>query len=137
MTDMNGTCLSKTQSQSMVSVHGVADHQMGITVTLGTHRSSDSRWNGAQMTSVVTTDVTAGQGLQRGYFHNIHTNGDTSHGTFEAKVTTTDTTTVEGNWYLSAGTGALAKVTGSGPFKTQMTNTTDADMKWSGSYELG
>jgi len=121
----------------MVSIQDAADHQMGVTVSLGTHRSSDSKWSGAQMTSVVTTDVTSGQGMQRGYFCNLHANGERSHGTFEGKVATTGIKTiVEGNWYLSGGTGSLAKVTGSGPFKTEVTTATDADMTWSGNYQL-
>jgi hypothetical protein len=66
----------------------------------------------------------------------VHTNGDTSFGTFEAKVSMTDAPTVEGTWRFTGGTGSLAKLSGGGPFKAQMTSPTDSEMTWSGSYEL-
>src|ERR1700753_3846186 len=103
MTDFSGTCSSKLQSQTMARVPGGADHQMGLAVMLGQHKSSEQRWNGAKMTYVGTTDVVDGKGEQRGHFHNAHTNGETSFGTFEAKITTSSdgAMTVEGSWRFS------------------------------------
>ena len=138
MTGITGNCSSKIQSQTMVAVQGAADHQVGITVMVGKHTCADPKWNDARMTYVGTADVIGGKGEQRGYFHNAHPNGDTSHGTFQAKVLTTDKTmTLEGTWLLSEGTGTLTNVKGGGPFKAQMTSPTDSEMTWSGSYELG
>jgi len=88
------------------------------------------------MTYVGTTDSVEGNGEQRGYFQNVHTNGDTSFGTFEAKVMMADALTVEGTWRFAGGTGSLAKLSGSGVFKAQMKSATDSEMTWSGSYEL-
>jgi len=98
MTEFSGTCSSKLQSQTMANVPSSSDHQMGLTVMLGQHRSAEQKWNGARMTYVGSTDVVDGKGEQRGHFYNVHTNGDTSFGTFDAKVSTgaDATMTVEG-----------------------------------------
>ena len=105
MTDFSGTCSSKVQSQTMASVPGAADRQMGLAVMLGQHKSAEQKWNDAKLTYVGTTDLVDGKGEQRGHFHNAHTNGDTSFGTFEARVSTTPdaTMTVEGTWTFAGG----------------------------------
>lgn len=137
MTNFAGTCSSKLQSQTTVGVPGPSDRQLAIAVMLGQHKSAGTKWNDAKLTYVGTTDTVQGQGDQRGYFHNVHTDGDTSYGTFEAKVTTSDmSTTVEGTWRFTGGTGAFAKLSGSGVFKAQMTSATNSEMAWSGAYEL-
>jgi hypothetical protein len=137
MTNFSGTCTSKVQSQTMANVPGAADHQMGLAVMLGQHKSSEQRWNNAKLTYVGTTDLVDGKGEQRGHFHNAHTNGDTSFGTFEAKVTMSSDAimTVEGAWHFTGGTGSLSKLSGGGMFKAHMTSPIDSEMTWSGSYE--
>jgi hypothetical protein len=137
MPSFSGTCSSKLQSQTMASVPGTADRQMGLAVMLGQHKSSEQKWNDAKMTYVGTTDIVDGKGEQRGHFHNAHMNGDTSFGTFEASVKTSSdgAMTVEGTWRFSGGTGSLSKLSGGGPFKAQMTSPTDSEMTWSGSYD--
>ena len=65
---------------------GEADHQVGIAMISGQHTSRGTPWDGAKLTSFGTADVTGGHGEQRGYFHNTHTDGVVSHGTFVAKV---------------------------------------------------
>ena len=120
----------------MVNVPGSVDHQMGLAVMLGEHKSTEQRWNDAKLTYVGTTDLIEGKGEQRGHFHNAHTNGDTSFGTFEAKISTTsDAMTVEGKWSFTGGTGPLSKLKGNGVFKAEMTSPTNSEMAWSGSYE--
>jgi hypothetical protein len=137
MTNISGTCASKVQSQTMVSVQGKPDHQVGLTVMLGQHKSPDPKWNDAMMTYVGTADLVGGNGQQTGYFYNAHPNGDISHGTFQARVTTGDTMTVEGTRQLSSGSGTLANLSGGGNFKAQMTSPTNSEMTWSGNYQLG
>lgn len=112
---------------------------MGLAVMLGLHKTSDHRWNGAKMTYVGTTDVVDGKGEQRGHFHNLHMNGDTSFGTFDAKVSTGQDAAmiVEGEWQFAGGTGTLANLKGRGTFKAQMTSPTKSQMAWSGGYEVG
>ena len=137
MADFSGTCSSKLQSQTMASVPSSSDHQMGLSVMLGQHKSTEQKWNDAKMTYVGSTDLVDGKGEQRGHFHNAHTNGDTSYGTFDAKVSTGPdaSMTVEGEWRFAGGTGSLSKLKGGGVFKARMTSPTDSEMTWSGSYE--
>jgi hypothetical protein len=139
MPEFSGTCSSKLQSQTIASVPGGSDHQMGLAVMLGQHKTSEQKWNGAKMTYVGTTDVVNGAGEQRGHFHNAHTNGDSSFGTFDAKVSSGQDAAmiVEGEWRFTGGTGSLANLKGRGHFKAQMTSPTDSEMTWSGSYEIG
>ena len=137
MPEFSGTCSSKLQSQSTAGVPGAEGRQLALAVMLGQHKCAVPQWNDAKMTYVGTTDSVGEQGEQRGYFHNAHTNGDTSFGTFEAKVTMSDVPTVEGNWRFTGGTGSLAKLSGGGPFKAQMTSPNDSEMAWSGAYDLG
>jgi hypothetical protein len=137
MTDFSGTCSSKLQSQTMASVPGASDHQMGLAVMLGKHKSAEPKWNDAKLTYVGTTDLVDGKGEQRGHFYNAHTNGDTSFGTFDAKVSTgkNGAMTLEGEWHFAGGTGSLSKLKGGGLFKAHMTSPTASEMTWSGSYE--
>jgi outer membrane protein assembly factor BamB len=79
---------------------------------LGQHKCAVPQWNDAKLTYVGTTDSVGGQGEQRGYFHNIHTNGDTSYGTFDAKLTMSDAPTVEGAWRFAGGTGSMTRLSG-------------------------
>jgi hypothetical protein len=138
MTDITGTCSSKLQSQTAASVQGAADHQVGLMVMVGKHKSPDPRWDGSTMTYVGSSDTVGGNGQQTGYFYNMHPNGDVSHGTFEAKVSTTGTSMkVVGKWHLTGGAGTLAKVSGGGDFSAEMTSPTDSEMEWSGAYSLG
>ena len=61
MTDFSGTCSSKLQSQTMASVPSSSDHQMGLSVMLGQHKSTEQRWNDAKMTYVGSTDLVDGK----------------------------------------------------------------------------
>jgi hypothetical protein len=139
MTEFSGTCSSKLQSQTIASVPGSSDHQMGLAVMLGQQKTAEQKWNDAKLTYVGVTDIVDGKGEQSGHFHNLHTNGDTSFGTFGAQVSTgaDAAMTVEGEWRFTGGTGSLSKLKGSGIFKAKMTSLTDSEMTWSGSYEIG
>jgi hypothetical protein len=137
MPEFSGTCTSKLQSQTTVSVPGPADRQVAVAVMLGQHKCAVPQWNDAKLTYVGTTDSVGGQGDQRGYFHNVHTNGDASYGTFEAKVAMVDMPTVEGTWRFTGGTGSMYRLSGGGVFKAQMTSPADSEMVWSGAYDLG
>jgi hypothetical protein len=137
MPDVSGTCASKLQSQTLVTIPGHDNHQIGVITTIGKHSSPGSPWNDAILTYVGTADLINGNGKQNGYFHNAHPNGDTSSGTFEATVTAVDgTMRIEGQWDLTEGTGGLAIVKGTGRFEAKMTSLTDSEMTWSGTYDL-
>lgn len=137
MTDITGTCSSKVVTQTMIGVPG-QDRQVGIAMIAGQHTSRGTPWDGAKLTYVGTSDIAGGSGgTQRGYFHNVHTDGAVSEGTFEAKATMPKgVPTVEGTWTLTGGSGSLAGVRGGGAFKAQMTSPTDSEMAWSGSFQL-
>ena len=73
-----------------------------------------------KLTYVGTADVTGGDGEQRGYFRNTHTDGAVSRGTFVAQVSAPGgVVTVEGTWTLAGGSGSLAGVKGRWVFKSQ------------------
>jgi len=82
--------------------------------------------------SMVLWDGRSGVGQRHpdGLFHEQHPDGGTDYGTFEARVTTAGgAVTLEGTWKFSGGTGAFARITGSGTWKI--------DAKWEGAYQLG
>src|SRR3984885_12944054 len=85
MTDFSGSASSKVQSQTVVGVPGQDDRQLAMAVLAGVHTTSDQKFDKAKIIYVGTAETVNGDGEQRGYFHNVHPNGDTSHGTFEAK----------------------------------------------------
>jgi hypothetical protein len=137
MPDVSGTCSSTLVSNTMVGVPGNADHQLSVSVMSGQHTSSGSPWNGAMMTYVGTSDLTGGQGPQKGYFRNVHTDGAVSEGTFEADISTPGgVMTVEGTWTLTGGSGSLTGIKGGGRFRAQMTSPSTSEMTWSGSYQV-
>ena len=83
-----------------------------------------------------TVDLVAGSGSQRGYFLNVHQDGNWDTGSFEGKVTTTSQgVTLEGSWY-SGGTGKLKGLTGGGTYKGRLTSPTEVEMTWDGVYQL-
>ena len=136
MTDFSGTASSKIQSQAAVGVPGHDDWQIGVAVLAGVHSTSDLKFDKAKITYAGTTETVNGNGEQRGYFHNTHTNGDISQGTFEAKVITFGTAVViDGNWKFTGGSGSLSGITGGGTFRSEMSSPTSWEMTWSGKYE--
>src|SRR3954451_17265757 len=111
MPDVSGTCSSTIISNTVVGVPGSADHQLSVSVVAGQHTSAGSPWDGARLTYVGTADLTGGTGRQRGYFHNIHTDGAVSEGTFEADVTApSGMVIVDGTWTLTGGSGSLTGI---------------------------
>jgi len=137
MTDIAGTCSSKTVSQTTIGMPGQAERQLGVMMTTGQHASRGTPWDDARLTYVGTSDVSRDGGQQRGYFHNVHTDGAISEGTFEAKVSMPDgVLTLEGTWTFTGGSGSLTGIKGGGVLKANMTSTIDSEMTWSGSYQL-
>ena len=71
-------------------------------------------WNDSKITYWGTADLIGGNGLQRGYFVNEHSDGDRDFGTFEGRIATSGgQVTIEGAWKFTGGPGALRR-TGSG-----------------------
>ena len=132
---IRGSFTGKITQQSALSVADQPKHNLGIGEVTGTQKSADPLWNDAKITYWAVTDLTDGEGSQRGYYNNVH--GDKGHewGTFEGKVTGNGTT-VEGTWTITAGDGEFRGVTGSGNFITVMKSETDIEANWDGNYEL-
>jgi hypothetical protein len=138
MPNFSGSCAQTLRSQTMLPVPDRPDHMIVASSMAGTHTTSDPNWDGVQVTNWGTADLVAGSGEQRGYFLNEHPNGDVDGGTFEAKVTMSDTgQTMTGTWKTTHGTGKFAHITASGVLDAKMTSPTDSVMNWSGSYNLG
>ena len=84
-----------------------------------------------------TADLVGGSGPQRGYFVDVHANGDRDIGTFEGKVKTAGgQVTIEGTWKYSDGTGQFKGLTGGGTYKGRMTSPTEVENTWEGTYQL-
>ena len=74
----------------------------------------------------------------RGYFRNVHANGDIDHGTNECTVTMSGTDAImTGTWRFTGGTGKFAKITGNGVFSGKQASPTNSEGTWSGSYIIG
>jgi hypothetical protein len=71
-------------------------------------------------------DLIAGNGPQRAYFVNDHSDGDRDFGTFEVRIVTPRTqVTLEGK--LTGGTGKFNGLTGGGSYKGRMTSPAEVE----------
>ena len=136
MPTISGSCAQKLKGQTVIALPDVADHMIGLVVVAGHHKTADALWDGANCTSWGNVDTIGGKGKQSGYFRNVHQDGDTSYGTFEAALTD-GATTGGGTWQFAGGTGKFAHVTGGGVVTSKQTSLTDSEIEWSGSYNLG
>jgi len=138
MPSFSGSYSAKLGSQTVMAVSDQTGHVIGVSVVSAIQKTSDANWNGAHLTVWGTADTVAGNGEQRGYFKNEHSNGDVDHGTFEAKLTMSgNEATLAGAWRFSGGTGKFAKITGNGVFNGKQTSPTDSEATWTGTYDLG
>jgi len=84
-----------------------------------------------------TADLIAGNGPQRGYFVNKHSDGNRDFGTFEGRIATSGgQVTIEGTWKFTGGTGKLQGLTGGGSYKGRMTSPVEVENTWDGKYLL-
>jgi len=137
MPSLTGTFKGRAVTQSTVSPSDVSNHELNVMEVRGAQKSSDPRWDNARITYWGTTDLVAGNGAQRGYFVNEHSDGDRDYGTFEGKVRTASAqVTIEGTWKFAGGTGKLAGLTGNGTYKGHFTSNTEVENEWEGTYQL-
>ena len=137
MPSLTGTFKGRAVTQSTVSPSDVSNHELNVMEVRGAQKSSDPRWDNARITYWGTTDLVAGNGSQRGYFVNEHSDGDRDYGTFEGKVRTASAqVTIEGTWKFAGGTGKLAGLTGNGTYKGHFTSNTEVENEWEGTYQL-
>ena len=137
MPSLSGSFSGKASAQTIAYVNDVPNHELHLNQISGEQKSTDSNWNNAKITYWSTVDLVAGSGSQRGYFLNVHQDGDSDTGSFEGKVTTTPQgVTLEGSWKYSGGTGKLKGLTGGGTYKGRLTSPTEVEMTWDGAYQL-
>ena len=134
MPTMSGTFSGAVTMQTALGLPDDLAHALVMATVSGVHTTDDPNWDGAKLTYYGTGDLRGGNGPQRGYFHNEHTNGDTTFGTFDAVVS--GGSQVEGSWQLMAGTGTMIGVTGGGTFQARSTNPVLVEMSWEGEYAL-
>lgn len=134
---ITGSFSGRVTQHSGLPVSDQPGHELAIGAVAGTQSSDEALWNGASITYWAVTDVTDGNGTQRGYYNNVHPDGGRDWGTFEGKVTTSGgTTTVEGEWRFAGGDGQYRGIAGGGTFKTVMKSETELEATWDGTYEL-
>lgn len=133
----SGYFSGKITAQAMMLIADQPNHEIGLAEVRGTQKSSDEKWNQASITYWAVTELSGGQGAQRGYFDNLHADGGRDFGTFEGKVSTSNGQMVcEGTWKSTGGTGAYSGIHSSGKFKTKVTSPTEVECSWDGTYEL-
>jgi hypothetical protein len=137
MPDLSGTFSGKATSQSTIALYDVSNHELNLLEVRGVQKSLDDKWNNSKITYCGTADLIAGNGPQRGYFVNEHSDGDSDFGTFEGRIATSGgQTTIEGNWRFTGGTGKLAGLTGAGSYKGRMTSPVEVENTWEGTYQI-
>ena len=95
------------------------------------------KWNNTAITYWGTTDLVEGNGTQRGYFVNVHGEGDRDWGTFEGRLATSGgQIAVKSTWQFTGGSGKFKGLTGNGMFKTRMSSPKDVEASWKGTYKL-
>jgi hypothetical protein len=137
MTETSGSFAGNTRMLHIMSLADVPRHELQTVEVTGTHSSPDSIWNNARVTYWGFSDLVAGNGSQRGYYVNEHTDGGRENGTFEGRVTTDQRgTRIEGTWRTTDGTGRYAGMKAEGTFTVELLSPTEGKCSWQGRYEL-
>jgi hypothetical protein len=132
-----GSFTGYIRMQTATAADDQSNHELSLAEIAGTQKSSDELWNNAQITYWGVTDLVEGNGSQRGYYSNRHTNGSREWGTFEGKVSTSGSqVTVDGAWQIAGGDGVFKGATGKGTFKSKMKSPREIETTWQGAYEL-
>src|SRR2546426_12666689 len=125
MPSFSGSFSGKANSQTILYLNDVPNHELHLNEIRAPQKSTDNKWNNAKITYWSTLDLVSGNGSQRGYFLKEHEDGDSESGSFEGKVTTTAKEVIlEGTLKYSGGTGKLKGLTGGGTYKGRLTSPT-------------
>ena len=137
MTQVSGSFTGKANWQATASIPDAKSHDLGVVEIRGRQTCSDPAWSDAAITYWGMADLTDGSGPQRGYFHNVHADGDQDWGSFDGTITTSgQQTTIEGTWRYTGGTGKFQRISGSGTYKGRMTSPREVVTEWAGEYQL-
>src|ERR1700680_2936549 len=71
MPAITGSFSGNVNVQAALAVSDQSNHELGVAEIHCTQKSSDEKWNKAQMTYWGVTDVVDGKGSQRGNFVNV------------------------------------------------------------------
>jgi hypothetical protein len=138
MPNISGSFSGTVNSQTVVFLKDAPDHQLSLAEIAGVQQSPDPQWEAAKLTYWGANDLLSGQGTQRGYYVNVHADGDRDWGTFEGKLTVAGSeVTLQGVFAFSGGSGALSGITGGGTYVGRMASPVDVEMAWEGTYQLG
>jgi hypothetical protein len=114
---------------------------VALLVRRDTTTSPDPEWNDTEQIVYEQSDGVAGTGTVRGYYVRLHKNGDTDYGPFEGTFKTTfkedgswETTTWEGTYKVTGGTGKFKNIKGSGTYRGKAT-AEGASTDWEGETE--
>lgn len=137
MPNVSGSFSGKATSQSTIALQDVSNHDLGLLEVRGLQKSPDEKWNNSKIAYWATADLIAGNGLQRGYFVNEHSDGDRDFGIFEGRISTSGgQVTIEGTWKFTGGTGKFNGLTGGGTYKGRMTSPVEIENNWEGTYQI-
>jgi len=137
MAKITGAFSGRIKVQTAVALTDREGHSLGLVEVEGRQKSSDPLWNDAQITYWGTADLVAGNGSQRGYWINIHTDGDRDWGTFEGRITASgQQVSMEGTFKFTGGTGKFKGISGAGKYKGHFPSAVDVVNDWDGEYQL-
>jgi len=137
MPNLSGSFSGRATSQSTIALHDTSNHDLNLLEVRGVQKSTDEQWNNSKITYWGTADLIAGNGPQRGYFVNEHSDGERDFGTFEGRIVTSGAqVTIEGTWKFTGGTGKLKGLTGGGSYKGRMTSPVEVENTWEGKYQI-
>jgi hypothetical protein len=137
MPNISGSFSAHITAETTLFPQDQPNHQVQLAEVHATQKSPDPSWNNARLTYCGVTDLVSGNGTQRGYYVNEHTDGDRDCGDFEGRVTTAGgQTTIEGTFIITSGAGKLQGIRGKGTFKGRQVSPTEIEMTWTGAYEV-
>jgi hypothetical protein len=88
MSNFSGSFSGRATSQTTIALEDIPNHDLNLLEVRGVQKTSDVNWKDAKITYWGTADLVDGNGPQRGYFVDVHANGDrevenTWEGTYE------------------------------------------------------
>ena len=82
MPNVSGSFSGRATSQSTIALDDISNHDLNLLEVRGVQKSPDEKWNNSKIIYWGTADLIAGNGPQRGYFVNEHSDGDRDFGHF-------------------------------------------------------
>jgi hypothetical protein len=143
-TKVSGKMTATYTGMDSIVVGDVPGHILSLSTAEGTNASTgkNSFMDGAQLLDMSFGDLVQGNGTDRGYAR-FTMDGDMVIAKYEGKVTTVmdaddnPTTSFEGTWAYTKGTGKFKNITGEGTYSGKMTSKRGFSVEWYGFYSMG